>query len=116
MKKYLVLAILLLGGLAFIYSSFSGYFIYQPRELRIEVNRIVPITCYLKIDGTNWPLKAEVIGNGTAFNVTSLIINPVEYGLKPGNHTLQIIDLRTGQVYWKARLELAKDWTLLEPE
>ncbi|MEM5798725.1 MAG: hypothetical protein QXP39_01615 [Candidatus Aenigmatarchaeota archaeon] len=120
MKKFLITVLIAALAAGFAYISLSGFLVYQtvpekPKNISIDVNMLVPITSYLKIDDMRWPLNATITDDGTAYNVTQIEINPSEYQIGYGNHTISIVDLRSGNIYFSAQLELTSDWAVIRP-
>jgi hypothetical protein len=89
-----------------LFVTFSGFFIYQPQALQIEVNRIVPITSYLEVDGKNFPLPEglQVVEGG--YKIENLTIKPSDYALGQGLHTINIIDLLTKEKFFSIEIEI----------
>ncbi len=98
------IAIFILGVLVF--TTLSGFFIYQPLTIELKVNQTVPLTAYLEIDGKNWPLPEGLPITENGYRIETLAIDPAAYGLGQGWHTINIIDLITRQKLFSAEIEI----------
>lgn len=98
------LAIVLLATLVF--TTLSGFLVYQPQTIQLEVNKVVPTTAYLEVDGKNWPLPEGLPAVDGGYRIDSLTINPSDYSLGQGWHTINIMDLITKQKLFSAELDV----------